>query len=52
MFLSSGDDDMYKGAKFSFDGDFLGYLKLENLGFYTNHDKNVLDKIRRMARSL
>ena len=52
MFLSSGDDDMYKGAKFSFNGDFLGYLKLENLGLYTNHDKNVLDKIRRMARSL
>ena len=52
MFLSSGDDDMYEGAKFSFDGDFLGYLKLENLGLYTNHDKNVLDKIRRMARSL
>ena len=27
MFLSSGDPDMYDGAKFSYDGDFLGYQR-------------------------
>ena len=46
MFLSSGDADMYDGAKFSYDGDFLGYLGLEGMGVFTNHDKNVMEKIR------
>lgn len=32
MILSSGDADMYDGAMFSFEGDFLGYLGLENMG--------------------
>ncbi len=52
MFLSSGDDDMYTGAKFSYDGDFLGYLKLEGCGIFTNHDADVMDRIREMADSL
>ncbi len=52
MFLSSGDADMYDGAKFSYDGDFLGYLGLEGSGIFTNHDKDVLAKITRMAASL
>lgn len=52
MFLSSGDNDMYDGAKFSYDGDFLGYLGLEDVGIYTNHDDNVIDKIKQMAASL
>ena len=52
MFLSSGDDDMYTGAKFSYDGDFLGCLGLEGCGIFTNHDKDVLSKIREMAASL
>jgi hypothetical protein len=52
MFLSSGDDDMYEGAKFSYDGDFLGYLGLEDVGIFTNHDKDVLEKIREMAERL
>ncbi|WP_028506182.1 flavodoxin family protein [Ruminococcus sp. FC2018] len=52
MFLSSGDDDMYTGAKFSYDGDFVGYLGLEGCGIFTNHDKDVLEKIREMAASL
>ena len=52
MFLSSGDDNMYDGAKFSYDGDFLGYLKLEGCGIFTNHDHGVMDKIREMAYSL
>ena len=52
MFLSSGDDDMYVGAKFSYDGDFLGYLGLEDIGIFTNHDKGVLEQIREMAGRL
>ena len=52
MFLSSGDEDMYDGAKFSYDGDFVGYLGLEGCGIYTNHDSNVMDKIKKMAESL
>ena len=37
MFLSSGDDEMYDAARFSYDGDFVGYLGLESLGIYTTH---------------
>lgn len=35
MILSSGDPDMYGGALFSYQGDFLTYLGLENMGVYT-----------------
>ena len=54
---SQQDDmqEMYVGAKFSFDGDFLGYLGLENAGFFTcagNVKASVLEEIRAMARSL
>ena len=52
MFLSSGDDNMYDGAKFSYDGDFLGYLGLEGCGIFTNHDNDVISKIRDLAQSL
>ncbi len=52
MFLSSGDPDMETGAKFSYDGDFLDYLKLEGMGIFTNHDPDVMEKIREMAESL
>ena len=52
MFLSSGDPDMYDGAKFSYDGDFLGYLGLEDMGIITNHDKDCLAAVRQMATSL
>ena len=52
MFLSSGDPDMYDGAKFSYEGDFLGYLGLEGCGIFTNHDMDVMDRIRKMASSL
>lgn len=38
MFLSSGDEDMYDGALFSFKGDFLDYLGLTNMGVFTSHD--------------
>lgn len=52
MFLASGDADMYDGARFSYEGDFLGYLGLEDMGVYTNHDGQVLEKIAAMAAAL
>lgn len=55
MFLSSGDPEMYEGAMFSFDGDFLGYLGLENKGVFTcagDVTETVLEEIRKMAGSL
>ena len=52
MFLSSGDPDMYTGAAFSYEGDFIDYLGLEGCGIFTNHDADVMNKIRAMAASL
>ena len=52
MFLASGDPDMSEGARFSYEGDFLGYLGLEDVGLVTNHDRDYLEKIREMALSL
>ena len=52
MFLSSGDPEMYDGAKFSYDGDFLRYLRLQGMGTFTNHDKNVMENIRQMVTVL
>lgn len=37
MILSSGDPDMYDGAIFSFKGDFLDYLGLEDMGVFTSY---------------
>lgn len=37
MILSSGDPEMYDGAMFSYKGDFLGYLGLEDMGVFTAH---------------
>lgn len=37
MILSSGDREMYEGALFSYRGDFLDYLGLENMGVFTAH---------------
>lgn len=37
MFLSSGDPEMYEGALFSYKGDFLDYLGLEDMGVFTTH---------------
>jgi len=37
MFLSSGDPDMYDGALFSYQGDFLDYLQLEGMGVFTTN---------------
>ena len=52
MFLASGDADMDVGARFSYEGDFLGYLGLEDGGLFTNHDPDVLDRIAALAASL
>lgn len=37
MILSSGDPEMYEGAMFSYNGDFLGYLGLEDMGVFTHN---------------
>lgn len=37
--LSSGDDHMSEGAMFSYKGDFLDYLGLEDMGVFTAHGK-------------
>ena len=37
MILSSGDANMYDGARFSYQGDFLDYLGLEDMGVFTAH---------------
>ena len=57
MILSSGDANMYDGAMFSFEGDFLGYLGLENMGVYTangseNGSVKKLDELRKFGASL
>ncbi len=57
MILSSGDADMYDGAMFSFQGDFLDYLGLENAGVYTAHSEEngkpeKLEELRKAGMSL
>lgn len=57
MFLSSEDDKMYDGALFSYHGDFLDYLGLEDMGVFTAHgNENGSDKklkeIREFGASL
>ena len=47
--------EMYEGAKFSFEGDFLSYPGLENMGMFTcagDVKESVLEEIRKMASSL
>ena len=57
MILSSGDADMYDGALFSFQGDFLDYLGLENMGVFTAHGAEnssaaTYDKLKAFGESL
>ena len=57
MILSSGDAKMYDGAMFSYKGDFLDYLGLEDMGVYTAHGSEngspeKLDEIRNFGASL
>jgi len=37
MILSPGDANMYDGAMFSYQGDFLDFLGLEDMGVFTAH---------------
>ena len=47
MILSSGDPQMYDGALFSYHGDFLEFLGLEDMGVFTAYgDENGSDKKR------
>ena len=50
MILSSGDADMYDGAMFSFKGDFLDYLGLEDMGVFTAYgaQNGSTEKIREL----
>lgn len=55
MMLCSGDRDQYDGAKFSYDGDFLGYLGLEDMGVITvagDVTQEKLDEARALGASL
>ena len=55
IFLSSGDADMYEGALFSYRGDFLDYLGLEDMGVFTVHGGKVderLEELRDFGRRL
>ena len=57
MILSSGDANMYDGALFSFKGDFLDYLGLENMGVFTAHGAQnglaaKLEELREFGASL
>lgn len=57
MILSSGDADMYEGAMFSYRGDFLDYLGLEDMGVFTAHggengSQRILGKLRKFGESL
>ena len=57
MILSSGDADMYDGAMFSFQGDFLDYLGLENAGVFTAHgaensSRKKTDELYHFGKSL
>ena len=57
MILSSGDPDMYDGALFSFRGDFLDYLGLENMGVFTaygveNGSERKSEELRAFGASL
>lgn len=55
MFLTSGASEQYEGALFSYRGDFLGYLGLEDMGFYTapgGVTPALLQKLWEMGASL
>ncbi|UWP59971.1 flavodoxin family protein [Ruminococcus gauvreauii] len=57
MILSSGNEDMYDGALFSFKGDFLDFLGLEDMGVFTAHGEEngsdaKLAELRRFGESL
>lgn len=55
MMLCSGDPNLYEGALFSYQGDFLNYLRLENGGVVTVAgyvSENKLEEARNLGRNL
>ena len=57
MILSSGDPAMYDGAMFSYKGDFLEYLGLEDMGVFTaygmeNSSPSKLKELRDFGKNL
>ena len=48
MILSSGDPDMYTGAKFSYDGDFVDFLHLEGMGIFTSAGDITEEKLEEL----
>ena len=57
MILSSGASNMYDGAMFSYQGDFLDYLVLEDMGVFTacgsgNGSMKKLAELRTFGASL
>jgi len=55
MILCSGDADMYKGAAFSYEGDFLDYLGLQDMGVITvagGVTRQKLQETEAMGRNL
>ena len=57
MILSSGDPKMYDGAMFSYKGDFLEYLGLEDMGVFTafgmeNGSVSKLKELRNFGKNL
>ncbi len=56
MILSSGDPAMYDGAMFSYKGDFVEYLDLEDMGVFTaygmeNGSASKLKELRDFGRN-
>ncbi len=57
MILSSGDADMYRGVMFSYEGDFIHFLGLENMGVFTAHGTEngsikKLEELKKFGMSL
>ena len=57
MILSTGDPQMYDGAMFSYKGDFLEYLGLEDMGVFTaygaeNGSASKLKELESFGRTL
>lgn len=48
MILASGSPEMYAGAAFSYQGDFLDYLKCEGMGIFTCHGKVTPEKLEEL----
>lgn len=55
ILLSSGASNQYDGALFSYQGDFLDYLGLENMGIFTvpgSVSASKLEELRKVGASL